>query len=43
MTFNGLFPIHINEIASTVDDQYNFLFKKDEGLLHALRRKRFKI
>ena len=28
MKFNGLFPIHVNEIASTVDDQNKFSFKK---------------
>ena len=29
--FNGLFPIHVNEIASTVDVQNRFLFKQTKG------------
>ena len=29
--FNGLFPIHVNEIASTVDDQNKFSFIKTKG------------
>ena len=28
---NGLFPIHVNEIASTVDDQNKFSLKKTKG------------
>ena len=28
---NGLFPIHVNEIASTADDQNKFSLKKTKG------------
>ena len=31
LSSNGLFPIHVNEIASTVDDQNIFSFKKTKG------------